>query len=113
MSDADRFEEEVDDDAKLQRLFDDDVDEVDPSYGHWLSNEPDAEAVSQSYFCGYQRGRKDGRAGLPLGSPVVVTSYVSKHEDYVEGYNRGHADGRGHKAKADLVVAVPTDDQPF
>jgi hypothetical protein len=113
MAREDRLDEEVDDDLKLQRLSDDDVDEVDPSYGHWLSNEPDAEEVSQSYFDGYERGRTDGRAGVELGSPVVVSIYVANHDDYVEGYNRGHADGRGHKARADLVVAIPTDNQPF
>jgi len=123
MDDADRFDDGDDD---LDHLEDDILDneindilelsgaEVDPSYGHWLSDEPDAEEVSQDYFNAYEHGRIDGRFGMTvLGGAVPVVYPVADQQEYMDGYIRGHKDGRGHKARANLVVEVPTDTLPF
>lgn len=68
------------------------------------------EDVTQDYEHGYERGRKDGRAGVPRDGAVIVTEFVVDHSEFVAGYERGHADGRGHKARPLFNVISDNDD---
>ena len=82
-------------------------DSVNTDYSDRDIDDHDYEKVSVDYLSGYDRGRTDGRAGVDyIAEAIVVTEMVIDTAEYINGYKRGWKDGKGHKAVANLNVAI-------